>query len=353
MTAWATGVSDHIFSLLNNSFMSILVSFLVVTRTTITYNRFMLARSHLANLFRSAREIVQYTCLLSLADKGEAARKWRQDVAYRTIVTLRMVAAAVEYRTQGINSWEALPDEDHQVTELMVPAVEDPALEDDSARLYSPRGEQKDVLASMAHGPRSLMDENCRAPVVWTYNLREEVMATRQRDVLVNRPFHPNEELRILHYTSEFQQYFHGLKTLITTPFPFPLVQMERTFLFFWVFSLPLLLISKNDQVLEVLILTFFCTYGFFGLEESSNEMSDPFGSDPNDFPIQRWVEMTFEDIYIYILKTDGDESAVQLRSRITDRIAQSEAVDLFREEKSQQKFWMSISKRGDWFKES
>jgi len=62
---------------------------------------------------------------------------------------------------------------------------------------------------------------------------------------------------------------------------------MTRTFLFFWVFSLPMVLINDNDQIVEVLVLMFFCTYGFLGLEYVSMELDDPYGDDPNDFPGQ------------------------------------------------------------------
>lgn len=81
-----------------HGFMSILVSFLIVTRTTITYNRFMEARQHLADLYRSSREIVHYTCVLTNQNMSEEAKEWRREVAYRTIVTLRVAVAALEYR---------------------------------------------------------------------------------------------------------------------------------------------------------------------------------------------------------------------------------------------------------------
>ena len=62
----------------------------------------------------------------------------------------------------------------------------------------------------------------------------------------------------------------------------------------------------------------------FLGLEYVNMELDDPFGDDPNDFPAKQMSLKTFEDIYITIYQVDGFESAAELRSRITDKIATS-----------------------------
>ena len=69
---------------------------------------------------------------------------------------------------------------------------------------------------------------------------------------------------------------------------------MTRTVLFFWVYSLPLVLVGISDatddrfysihDAIEVLLIMFFCTYGFLGLEYVCVELDDPYGDDPNDF---------------------------------------------------------------------
>lgn len=273
-----------------------------------------------------------------------------------------MAVAAVEWQAQGINAWEALPEQDHEATELMVGALDKESMREDSVRRYTAGSNHQKELARLAHGTRTLFDENCRAPVVWAYNLREKILESRHPEskIFENRPMIVPEELKILGLVDQFTVAFQGLKALITTPFPFPLVQMTRTFLFCWVFTLPLVLAADNDDTYEVLAVMFFCAYGFFGLEITSNEMTDAFGTDPNDLPVQyvscllvccidcdaafvivsprhscyvailyrRWAENVFEDIYIFIYKTDGYESAMKLRSRITKRIALGSSFD-------------------------
>jgi len=71
----------------------------------------------------------------------------------------------------------------------------------------------------------------------------------------------------------------------LTTPVPFPLIQMARTVLFFYIFTVPFALLNDSGSstvahIGTVLILT----YGFMGLEAVAMELDDPFGEDPNDF---------------------------------------------------------------------
>lgn len=75
-----------------------------------------------------------------------------------------------------------------------------------------------------------------------------------------------------------------SMRKFMTTPFPFPLVQMARTFLFLYVYTLPFALLEDaSDAVAHVLVI-FLVTYGFVGLETVSIELDDPFGNDENDF---------------------------------------------------------------------
>eukprot|EP00549_Striatella_unipunctata_P025275 CAMPEP_0118716282 /NCGR_PEP_ID=MMETSP0800-20121206/27402_1 /TAXON_ID=210618 ORGANISM="Striatella unipunctata, Strain CCMP2910" /NCGR_SAMPLE_ID=MMETSP0800 /ASSEMBLY_ACC=CAM_ASM_000638 /LENGTH=133 /DNA_ID=CAMNT_0006622661 /DNA_START=115 /DNA_END=513 /DNA_ORIENTATION=- len=129
---------------------------------------------------------------------------------------------------------------------------------------------------------------------------------------------HVNEELRILGFVTDFMKAFHNLHYAITTPFPFPLVQMCRTFLFVWVFTLPLCLVKNlNIHIVQVCVIMFFITYGFLGLEYVSMELDDPFGDDPNDFDDMGLALMVFEDIYLAIYTLDGVRSAKDLQELV------------------------------------
>ena len=57
-------------------------------------------------------------------------------------------------------------------------------------------------------------------------------------------------------------------------------------------------------------------TYGFIGLEYVAMEMDDPFGEDINDIDIHFMVEQTVEGIVYLLMDTNGEEDALDLRSR-------------------------------------
>lgn len=77
---------------------------------------------------------------------------------------------------------------------------------------------------------------------------------------------------------------YYGIRTFITTPVPFPLIQMARTFLFLYVFTVPFVLLRDDSSVFAHCFAVFLLTYGFMGLEVVAIELDNPFGDDENDF---------------------------------------------------------------------
>jgi len=223
------------------------------------------------------------------------------------------------YPTSKRNAWD-VPEMD-DVDRTMVRSallLSNPNDDNDSSNynLDSPRS-----MHELAHGERSHTDENFRVPVILSYQVREAIVSQRTEGKL-SRPLHIAEELKILQFVSEFNVAFHGLRKLITTPFPFPLVQMARTVLMFWVFSLPFVLVGDIIEPVQVALIVFVITYGFFGLEYVSMELDDPFGDDPNDFDALTMAQMVFEDIYITINEVDGRDAADELRRMVKNRTA-------------------------------
>lgn len=78
-----------------------------------------------------------------------------------------------------------------------------------------------------------------------------------------------------------------SLQKLLTTPVPFPLIQMTTTFLFFYLFTVPFALLSDNETLIDAIshcIVIFLLTYGFMGMQFVSIDFDDPFGDEANDF---------------------------------------------------------------------
>jgi predicted membrane chloride channel (bestrophin family) len=110
------------------------------------------------------------------------------------------------------------------------------------------------------------------------------------------------------------------MRKFLTTPFPFPLVQMARTFLFFYVYTVPFALLSDSSNAVAHCVVIFILTYGFMGLEYVSIELDNPFGEDDNDFDNLGMAYTAFEDTYLSILHTDGPEWTDRLRKRMDPR---------------------------------
>jgi len=64
------------------------------------------------------------------------------------------------------------------------------------------------------------------------------------------------------------------------------LLQMGRTFLFLWTFTIPFVLRGVVDEIIPAMAFVFFLTYGFIGLELVAIKMMDPFGDGINDLNV-------------------------------------------------------------------
>jgi hypothetical protein len=67
--------------------------------------------------------------------------------------------------------------------------------------------------------------------------------------------YHLNKELQLHQFVSDFVTAYHGLMKVVTTPFPFPSVQMTRTFLILWVLTLRVALSYDIGQFLALLMI--------------------------------------------------------------------------------------------------
>ena len=92
---------------------------------------------------------------------------------------------------------------------------------------------------------------------------------------------------------------------------------MARTFLFLFVYTIPLVFLQDKSNIVYHCMAVFIITYGFIGLETVAIELDDPFGSDPNDFDNEGMAEKAYEDVYLTIYHVDGSSWADKLRLRM------------------------------------
>ncbi len=262
--------------------MSLMVSYLVISRLSNSLNRYMDARMYLSDLMRTSRELIQQTVAFTRYDADENsnntnAMKWRVDVAKRTISLLKAMVNYLRYPSSKKNVWE-----NNGLTDL----------------------EKKAVVWAVG-------SSNERAPFVLNIFLRSVIASHVKK---LNKPLEVVQELVLLGFTSGMIEAYTKIIKDMNTPYPFPLVQMTRTFLFLWVFSLPLALSNDIEKLCPLVFVTFILTYGFLGLELISIEMDDPYGTDPNDFNVEFLADVVYSDIHVYIEDIDGSEAVDKVK---------------------------------------
>jgi len=101
------------------------------------------------------------------------------------------------------------------------------------------------------------------------------------------------ERMKLMDMLTEFVVHYRNLLKCASTPLPFPLVQMGRTFLFLWTFTIPLVLRGVVEELYSALAFVFFLTYGFVGLELVCMKLMNPFGDGTNDLNVSGMKEAT------------------------------------------------------------
>jgi hypothetical protein len=235
-----------------------------------------------------------------MSDDGQEAVMWRQKVAFQSILLLRVTIGALEYKSTGVPSWQILSES--QGDEGLITGDE----------LFGRPTRQCELRSC------SGSTDNFRTPNMLAFVLRQTLLEPRSDPAIL--PRHPliiGEEVKLLQIVSDFCCAVEQLKKLVGTPFSFPLEQMTRTLLLFWIFSLPLVLIREDTSLWSALVIMCLITFGYMGLEYVSLEFDDPFGNDPNDFPTQAWAEQVYEDVYMMVHRTDGRKSMTDLQARV------------------------------------
>mmetsp|Transcript_26744 Transcript_26744/g.39559 ORF Transcript_26744/g.39559 Transcript_26744/m.39559 type:complete len:389 (-) Transcript_26744:111-1277(-) len=279
-----------------HGYAAMLVSFLLVQRVTRGLNRYNQSRGYINLMYQETRELIQDAIIYSSRNDDEACKEWRMEISYRTLLLLRTGVAVLEYNTKVQPAWE-LP-------ELS--------------------GSEKDYATPHQHwdwhacnsDPGNRWTNTMRVPFRLAYLLRESIYAQESR---LAKPIHIIYESKLLACVDDFMKGYYGITQFITTPVPFPLIQMTRTILVLYLFSLPFVFLNSDDHIIECVIAIFFLTFGFMGLELVAIELDDPFGDDENDFDALAFARMVFEDAFLMIHENVGREAACELRDRMTD----------------------------------
>jgi predicted membrane chloride channel (bestrophin family) len=257
------------FSATGHGLLTLLVSFLVISKVNLAYDRFRAVRKDAAEAFLHLRELMQMVIAISSSVSPPTTKGDDHDDIDD--------GDDNENRSKELRCWrlECLS----KVAELMDLTVT--VVKDHDLACYFARNTPLPQRALKNYSSQGPPDMNALDPMVHAQSVRMHVYHTSDLGI------HLLERVSLSNKLQEFIQSYNNLLVLSSTPLPFPLVQMGRVFLFLWTFSMPLVLLGGPfSGFWGAQLFLFFLTYGFIGLELVSIKLSDPFGDSRDDVQI-------------------------------------------------------------------
>jgi hypothetical protein len=246
--------------------MSTMIGFLLVTRVSLAYQRYLDLRDCLENMTRQTREMIQNIILLTRTMQTDSDKAWRNETTTRMLLLLRSVMAVVDYGSERIPPWNIAELDEQEAEEI-------------KKDIYQNSGETSNQERRWSRPKRTEWEEVMRVPPILAYKLRLRLGEGESQ--LSGKP----DAYRFFNNygaVDSFMESYYLLRKHMTTPFPFPMEQMNRTFLYFYIFTVPLTLLEdvKDKYPFMQILVTVFLTYGFVGLQLIAVELDDPFGND-------------------------------------------------------------------------
>lgn len=266
---------DWTISEFGHEFMGMLVAFLIVSRASITFSLYYEFRTHVEALFQNTRALGQLS--LSSPDIG------RSD-------SLKIVLGAMQL-LESTTKMVVGNDARGNSSDFMLR----------KSGNVMPSSSNGDGTTWSHHSDRE-SDLNMSMTVRRTFLLRQLIGKSSNESSLSTYHLHETVD--------RYENAYYGIRKYLTTPFPFPLVQMARFVLFLYVLTLPFALLSTDTSLIQAFLLVFIVSYGYLGIEQVSIELDDPFGDDPSDFPILDMAESVYDDIG-WMVQTEMGPAAV------------------------------------------
>ncbi|KAL7537598.1 hypothetical protein ACHAWF_005831 [Thalassiosira exigua] len=240
-----------------HALMSILIAYLGVSKVTLAYNRYMDAQISTGHAFITLRELHQMSLTLTEKCVGSKADEWRAD-------TKRLIEQVIR------ESVATLRNGAHSAM-----LVRNVRTNFSGSKVFVGKGGSDDPMVLM-HILRSHMYHESLA-------LKKEGSPDGFTELQLL------ERCKMTDLLHEFTVSYRNLLRLSSTPMPFALVQMGRTFTFVWVITIPFIL-TGHDFYKDYASGFSYCvllTYGFLGLEFVSRMLSNPFGDEMSgDFDV-------------------------------------------------------------------
>eukprot|EP00435_Cladocopium_sp_Y103_P033056 s2059_g8.t1 len=96
----------------------------------------------------------------------------------------------------------------------------------------------------------------------------------------------------------------YRVRKIKEVPFPFPYSQMVLLMLAVYTFVTPVIASQLIDSSMMATLATFCVTTAFWSLYQIADEIDQPFGTDPNDLPMQR-IQTDFNDSLLFLMRPE------------------------------------------------
>lgn len=215
--------------------MSLIVSYLVVSKVYLSLERYMVSRTWAGQCLTTLRELNQLVLTFSEGQSAVEARIWRRQAREKIVALLQCTIRVIQ---------------DEEKASYL--ARNEPPITEDDPFLYA-----LSLRSHLYHGCAVL-------PV----------------------DLHILERTKMVDQLNMYLTAYRELLKLASTPLPFTMIQMSRTTLFLWIFTMPFALVGIVDEIISVIVFMFFLTYGYIGLEFVCMKLLHPFGDSINDINV-------------------------------------------------------------------
>jgi predicted membrane chloride channel (bestrophin family) len=308
------------FSPTGHGLLTLLVSFLVISKVNLAYDRFRAVRKDAADTFLKLRELMQLVIAISSSDSQPNNNEQSTTGGGKKDDNNNNTTKFQQDREKELRYWRLeCVSKVSAVMDCTVRTVKDRRLACYFARNTPIAGRN----TSVENEP----DVSALDPLEHAQSLRMHLYCTSDLGI------HLLERVTMCNKLQEYINSYNNLLILASTPLPFPLVQMGRACLFLWTFSMPLVLLEGPfSDLCAAMLFLFFLTYGFIGLELVSIKLSDPFGDSRDDVQISKIRDAAMEGI-------QNDLKCIQQQMTMSERRLQfaGQRRRLYRQQQQQQ----------------
>lgn len=231
------------FSMQGHTLMTLLISYLVVAKINLSYERYMKARKAIGDALSRLRELNQlamsYTFNGSGDVKDQSLHMWRLQLTERIIEMMDCMMRVI--RDQKHSQFLARDEMTQDAATFL--SYDDPLLHVQAMRLHLYHGSATSKLALL-------------------------------------------ERTKLMEDLNKFVENYRELLVLSSTPLPLAFLQLGRTFVLIFTFTMPFVLRGIVEEHAASYAFIFVLTYGFIGLELVSVQLCYPFGDGRNDLNV-------------------------------------------------------------------